>query len=145
MTLQHLFFSTDGRISRIDFVVGALFLVSCTAILFFILYPVAAIIIFPRLSEPGFWHTQEGSRELWMITVVGLVIVFVPVLSLVAKRLHDRNKTAWLAAVLVLPVILDILIDFTGAAEASLNPLKLLTLCGYSIVAIWVFIDLCCL
>jgi uncharacterized membrane protein YhaH (DUF805 family) len=57
------------------------------------------------------------ARTAWIVTLVFNFAILWPGFSVLAKRVHDRNKPGWLAAVFYAPIIL-----YTIAARFFLNP-----------------------
>ena len=83
-----------------------------------VLIPVPAAVIFPATQGSGL---QPGSQSVdWFLAAVGiyLLIVLVPTVSLVVRRLHDSNHSGWWALWMLLSVVGDLAVF---AAALSLD------------------------
>jgi uncharacterized membrane protein YhaH (DUF805 family) len=86
MTVGQALFSFQGRMSRRDYWLKG----------FLILLPLG---IFNNILAYGV--DNDGARALAMI--IGVASIW-PGLALVVKRLHDRNRSGWFAATLLIPL-----------------------------------------
>jgi uncharacterized membrane protein YhaH (DUF805 family) len=103
-----LFFSSTGRLSRTPFVVSALALIGFAA-----LY---------ELVVPSVLHWLTGPFVYSALVYVGA--------CLLSKRLHDRGRSGWMAA-----VILIALVSLWPAQRNLAQP-------GFLLLVIWQFISL---
>lgn len=87
MTFGEALFSFQGRISRSDYYQKG----------YLILLPFG---IFSNLLIYG-----DGSKEARAIGMVIAVICIWPAMALATKRLHDRNRSAWLLATTLIPYL----------------------------------------
>lgn len=129
MDWKYLFLSFEGRITRKPYWIGILILLAVMV--------VASGIIFGALPS-----IAAGSQATTVISVIAFFGIIIPVfyasLALAAKRLHDREKSAWwLVLFYLVPAVLD------GAAQALSNAtaILVLTLIGAAI-SIWALIEL---
>jgi uncharacterized membrane protein YhaH (DUF805 family) len=84
---------------------------------------------------------------LGIVFIPVLCIFMVAILANVARRLHDRNKSAWwLLLFFVLPTLLSLPFRLVEAAhnEAAAGPAGLVAILGLPF-SIWAFIELGCL
>lgn len=87
MTIQRALFSFEGRMRRADYwLKGAL-----------VLLPIGIL-----NNILIFGVRDEGAQML--AVVIGLATLW-PGLALVVKRLHDRNRDGWLAALMFIPIV----------------------------------------
>jgi uncharacterized membrane protein YhaH (DUF805 family) len=94
MDFGHLFFSFNGRINRLPYWIGSLLLVAVSMVLVFIALGSLA-------TGPGF------SAAVVIVALLAVALIW-PGLAIAAKRLHDRNKSAWwLLVFYVLPGVLN--------------------------------------
>jgi uncharacterized membrane protein YhaH (DUF805 family) len=106
--LIEFFFRFRGRVSRSRYWFGTLAVLAACLVVFLILVALA-----PRFG----W--QFDDEEIATLGVPFIVICVVSTLALSAKRLHDRDKSAWwLVVFYVPPLFSDIILGAT--AEANL-------------------------
>jgi len=86
LKIGQVLFSFQGRISRHDYWLKG----------FLILFPLGLsnVITLFRVNEPG---------ERILAMVIGIVALW-PSLAILVKRLHDRNRSGWFAATLLIPI-----------------------------------------
>ena len=82
-------FDWDTRISRSEFWYGMLV---STILIYLVYYPIVFMLIF-------MFEANEFFTYLWMIIPV------LPVSSLVARRLHDINRTGWWFLISFIPIV----------------------------------------
>ena len=87
MTIPQALFSFEGRMCRGDYWLKG----------FLVLLPVS---IFNNILAYGVDH--DGARAIAM--VIGIASLW-PGLALIVKRLHDRNRSGWFAATLLIPFV----------------------------------------
>ena len=132
MNVAQLFFSFTGRINRAKYWVGILVFIVIGLLMGLLAYAAEEILAFELLS------------------IVVNIALLIAGLALGAKRLHDRDKSAWwLLVYYILPVILFIAgtllflhhiktEDAAGAIGLALAALAL-------VLAIWAFVQIGCL
>jgi uncharacterized membrane protein YhaH (DUF805 family) len=81
--------------------------------------PIVAITLLFRIAVvAGYQNGAVGlARSLWIASVVFNFAILWPGAAVLAKRIHDRDKPGWLAAVFYAPVVL-----YTIAARLFLDP-----------------------
>jgi uncharacterized membrane protein YhaH (DUF805 family) len=83
-----ILFSFKGRMSRLEFWGRA----------FPFLFPYAIIVIMIMNSE------LNSSGSVGLISLVFSLIGIYPTLAVWAKRIHDRNRSAWFLLILLIPI-----------------------------------------
>lgn len=86
MDIREEFFSTEGRLARMDYFQRNL-----------ALYFLSALVRYAAALQPGF--------AINLILTAILIILIVANLSLMARRLHDLDKSGWMAALIILPIV----------------------------------------
>jgi uncharacterized membrane protein YhaH (DUF805 family) len=107
MDINHLYTSFAGRISRKPFWIGGL-----------VLGVVVLIIVFAIGFIEGLLYDEPGRGFRIVIALVQIAALF-PYAALLAKRFHDRDRSGWFAALLLVPSVLFGLttaLGFTGDA-----------------------------
>jgi uncharacterized membrane protein YhaH (DUF805 family) len=81
-----------------------------------------------------------------LMFVIQLVLLY-PSAALMIKRLQDRNRPAWFAALILVPLILQGITNIIGITGGPTNQGMLDYLFGawILIVAVWFFVELGCL
>ena len=128
MSMTQLLFAFHGRLNRKAYWT----IVIATAVVFILLLLLALAMI------------REYGLEFLLVTIAILVILYVPLiwigLALGAKRLHDRDKSAWwLLVFYALPTILS-----TAADRMEDVQFIILHLISFAIT-VWAFVELGCL
>ena len=128
MSMMQLLFSFQGRLNRKPYWTMAI----TTTVVFILLLLLALATI------------REYGLEFLLVTIAILVILYVPLiwigLALGAKRLHDRDKSAWwLLVFYALPTILS-----TAADRMEDVQFIILHLISFAIT-VWAFVELGCL
>jgi len=126
--MTQLLFSFHGRLNRKPYWT----MVIATTVVFILLLLLALATI------------REYGLEFLLVTIAILVILYVPLiwigLALGAKRLHDRDKSAWwLLVFYALPTILS-----TAADRMEDVQFIILRLISFAIT-VWAFVELGCL
>jgi uncharacterized membrane protein YhaH (DUF805 family) len=131
MDLSYLFTSFDGRINRKPYWLGTLLMIAVSLALVLLL---------------GLTVGIQGRSFLILMFVVQLVLLY-PSAALMVKRLHDRNRPAWFAALLLGPLVLQGITNIIGITGDPLGQglLDYLFSAWIVIVGIWFFIELGCL
>jgi uncharacterized membrane protein YhaH (DUF805 family) len=127
LSTSSLLFSFQGRISRQPYWLVSAAMIALTSVLFGILVVAGASVLAGGLAAMA-----DGA--LW------LLVLYVPMiwigLAVAAKRLHDRDKSAWwLLLFYALPVVLD------GIGEALGGMGMVLSLVSLAI-SIWAMVEL---
>jgi uncharacterized membrane protein YhaH (DUF805 family) len=138
MDLWHLYTSFDGRINRGRYWGGA---IGLGVVNFAILLVVAKLLGSP-ISAPD--------PSLLVVSLVLSVPVLYPAAALTVKRLHDRDRPAWLAAVFLASPMLASVVNLIPTGDPSTPNMAVLVLHGvftlvFTVVNIWGFIELGCL
>lgn len=139
MGLGYLYTRFDGRINRQPYWVGAIILAVVNLVITFVVGSLLGV----SIAAPDF--------RFRLVSLAVSVLVLYPAAALMVKRLHDRNRPAWLAAVFLAPALIKSVADLIGMTGNQLNPNVLdLLLNGiftivFVIVNIWGFIELGCL
>lgn len=119
MTLTQKLFGFHGRLRRRD--LWTLW-ISCT------LTAVFLVVIVTR----GF-GVQLSDQELRLIPLATLW----PTYALLSKRMHDRNRSAWWALLLLAPELVGYLGAFVDLPQMTLLPSKIIG----GLAAIWFFLE----
>ncbi|HHK74938.1 MAG TPA: DUF805 domain-containing protein [Rhizobiales bacterium] len=134
--MKQLFFGFDGRISRRSFWLGS-------AVLFLLM--LAGFLLY--LGLVGFdtvMNAPAGSRSSAIVSFMISLVLFVPWLALVIKRLHDRAKSGWWSLVFLLPEYGYQYLDafgFTGG-YGRFNMVDYTVGGLYTAVTLWLLIEL---
>jgi len=72
------------------------------------------------------------------------VLLAYPAAAVFAKRLHDRNKTGWLAALLIVPMLVATWLDPSGSVTPTphIHSIYLAASTMMIVVALWFLIEL---
>ncbi|MDR7229941.1 uncharacterized membrane protein YhaH (DUF805 family) [Caulobacter sp. BE264] len=119
MTFTQTMLSFQGRLRRRDLWVCWVGLTLTYATLF---------VLFERLDG-----VDLTPHRVWLIPL----LMTWPTYALLAKRMHDRNRSAWWALLLLVPDLLGSLDAIVGLPEAIATPSQIVG----GMVAIWFFID----
>lgn len=135
MDLGHLFTSFDGRINRKPCWIGTIILVVVNLVISFVVGMVLGV----SIMAPDF--------RFKLVSLVLAVVFLYPAAALMVKRLHDRDRPAWLAALFLAPSLIKSVTDLIGITGSRFNPnmLDFLLSSALPIVGIWVFVELGCL
>lgn len=128
MSMTQLLFSFQGRLNRKPYWMT---IIAITVIILLLLLIALAMV-------------REHRFEFAGVTVAILIILYIPLvwigLAIGAKRLHDRDKSAWwLVVFYAIPGILSTAADRTGGLG-----LVILHLISFAIT-VWAFVELGCL
>ncbi|OYX00152.1 MAG: hypothetical protein B7Z12_16690 [Caulobacter vibrioides] len=119
MTFTQTMLSFQGRLRRRDLWIYHVGLTLAYAALF---------VLFERLGG-----VELTLHQVWLIPL----LMTWPTYALLAKRMHDRNRSAWWALLLLVPDLLGSLDAIVGLPEAISTPSQIIG----GLVAIWFFID----
>lgn len=132
--LAYLFFAFHGRIPRKAYWIGTLIFVVASFVLSTLVIQLLGITFSP--------DAPPDPRLAWLSLIVTLVLL-VPGLALLVKRLHDRDRSGWWAVVAyALAITLDAL-DVAGLAGPRDDPAShtLVLSILLMIVALWLLIE----
>ena len=130
-------FSFNGRLNRKPYWIATIELI------------VAAMVVAGGVAAVFYARGQASThQELlrvahpWLMAF-GVVLAY-PAAAVFAKRLHDRNKTGWLAALLIVPMLIETWLDPAGGATQTplVHSIYLAALTITFIVALWFLIEL---
>jgi len=151
VNLLKLYTSFEGRANRKPFWLAmlALVVISLVIDLGFVIY-LAARSGLPASANASAWEPWVNNLASQVkFANVGLeFILLYPSAALMVKRLHDRNRTGYLAVLGLAPGLVYNLADLAGfnsGDPAKMNVLEIVLLVVTSIVGIWFFIELGCL
>lgn len=139
MGLGHLYTSFDGRINRQPYWIAAIVL----AVVNLVISLVVGRLLGVSIMAPDF--------RFKLVSLVLAVLFLYPAAALMVKRLHDRDRPAWLAAFFLAPTLIRSVADLIGTTGNPLNPnmldflLTSIFTIAFAIVGIWAFIELGCL
>lgn len=135
MDLGHAFFDMNGRIPRKTYWIASLILM---VILIAFIFAIAMAVIDPN-GTPA-----EIERTGAWLSLLGFAVAGYPMLAINIKRLHDRNKPAWIMALYVIPVLLDPLLVIGGLAGTPEAPsaMRLVVMIATIIVGLWLLVEL---
>jgi len=119
VTLTQKLFGFQGRLRRRDFWI---LWISCT---------LTAALLFVSITR-GF-GIQVSDQERQLIPLATLW----PTYALLAKRMHDRSRSAWWALLLLVPELVGYLGAIVDLPQMILLPGKLIG----GLVGIWIFIE----
>jgi uncharacterized membrane protein YhaH (DUF805 family) len=131
MDFNYLFTSFEGRINRKPYWLGVIILVAISLVVTLLLALVVGM---------------QGRSFMILTFVIQLVFLY-PSAALMVKRLQDRNRPAWFAALILVPLILQGITNILGITGNPMNQgmLDYLFMAWIFIVGIWFFIELGCL
>jgi uncharacterized membrane protein YhaH (DUF805 family) len=139
MDLRHLYTSFDGRINRQPYWIGTIFLAVVNVVISLVVGKLLGV----SIMAPDF--------RFKLLSLVLAVLFLYPAAALMVKRLHDRDRPAWLAALFLAPALIRSVVDLIGTPGNRANPnVPILLLSGFfaivfAIISIWAFIELGCL
>lgn len=146
MDWKSLFFSFRGRVNRAKYWLALLIILIVSVVLRGI-----RLIVEQNWDVVGELDTGDSVAGLVTLSVITLVVLAVSLTCLVAglavaaKRLHDRDKSAWwLLLFYLLPGVLAVTGAGVGMATESWLAFALLVAVALAI-SIWAFIELGCL
>jgi uncharacterized membrane protein YhaH (DUF805 family) len=138
-----MFTGFEGRINRAKWWLGTIIL----AVIGFVLSWIIAKIFGASMMPVD----AATARSLAVVQLITFVILLYPVLSLLMKRLNDRDRPNWYAYVFIAPTVLSILLGLAGltigAADATTGVATPTTL-GWIVnlitlvIGIWALVEL---
>jgi uncharacterized membrane protein YhaH (DUF805 family) len=135
MDFGYLYTSFEGRINRKRYWMGLIVLIIIMMVVMF-----GAIYLVGGSIGAADFQTR-------LITFVLQLLFLYPSTALMVKRLHDRNRPSYWAAILIVPMVLKSLTDLMGMTGDPLNQNALDYLLNIIVfvVSVWFFIELGCL
>ncbi|MGA8546166.1 MAG: DUF805 domain-containing protein [Mycobacterium sp.] len=135
MDLRHLYTSLDGRINRQPYWIGTITLAMVNFVILFVVSKLLGV----SITAPDF--------RFRLVILVWTVLFLYPAVALMVKRLHDRDRPAWVAALFLAPPLIKGVTDLIGITGNPVNPnvLDFLLNIVFAIISIWVFVELGCL
>jgi uncharacterized membrane protein YhaH (DUF805 family) len=143
MGLLNLFFSLQGRISRLGFWLGLIGISVIGAAL-------AAYLLSEIFGQNiGALSPATLAKPAQQLMALLSLILIYPVLAVVTKRLHDRGRTIWNALPIVLACLIPAGIVFAGLTErlagvltGTASPIEIIGLALYALLLLVILIDL---
>ncbi len=127
MDALRLFTSFGGRIGRIGFLIGI------TIVL--LLSPLALALLFAKTGIIAMISMLGIPGMIWWLLLMW------PVTALLLKRLRDRQRPIWWAAIFVIPALIVIVITYSNSSDTASAFIGLLNVALIAI-AIWFLIEL---
>jgi uncharacterized membrane protein YhaH (DUF805 family) len=128
-SFSQFLFSAQGRISRSRFWISLVLLG---------LGIIVPTIIFAATALPR-------NVNIWVVYYVITIFVWLvqwPIIVILIKRIHDRNKSGWTVLIYYVPATLDAIVNFTGGQESLVETtLSLISL----VIGIWFFVEFGCM
>ena len=142
MTLKQLFFSFNGRIPRSDLWAGSFGLTLAAVVLVALLFPIASSLDLDLRT-----HISIGPIDtllIWVPIIPILIVIYFCFFALVAKRLHDRNRSAWWLLILIIVPLLDSVVFKLWSSKPvdGVNATQIIWAVARSVIAIWFVIEL---
>jgi uncharacterized membrane protein YhaH (DUF805 family) len=133
--LTTLYTSFNGRINRAAYWVGTIILVFGALLIFLVLEKLLGV----SMMAPDFRFKLIG-------LALGVPLFYASV-ALMVKRLHDRDRPAWLIGLYLAPSLINSVTDLIGVTGNPLafNILDFLLFVLAVIINIWAFVELGCL
>jgi uncharacterized membrane protein YhaH (DUF805 family) len=139
MSWAEVFFGFYGRINRKTFWAGWLAVSVAGALLIALL---ASLATGDSLSS-DVWRTPEGKESTWVpVWLAWLAFMAWPLSALAIKRLHDRDRPAWLWYVYYCTTIVFSMPPLKNMTGAELGPLGSAVMTGLLMFGIYVFFEL---
>jgi uncharacterized membrane protein YhaH (DUF805 family) len=135
-----MLFSFDGRLNRQPYWIAT---VELTLAAIVVAGGVAAA--FHAMGKASTAQELLRVAHPWL-TGFGFILAY-PAAAVFAKRLHDRNKTGWLAALLIVPMLIETVLDPAGGVTQTelVHWVYQATSAMTLLVALWFLIELGCL
>ena len=103
MTLGKLLFSFTGRIGRAPYWIANIALTIAAVVLSFVVGVAAAFV-----TERSQLTEQQFMIALFPWAMLLWAMICYPAAAIIAKRLQDRDKPGWLAALLFVPMLVSV-------------------------------------
>jgi uncharacterized membrane protein YhaH (DUF805 family) len=143
MGVLHLFFSLQGRISRLGFWLGLIGVVLIGSGL-------AAYLLSEVFGQniAALQPAALAKPAQQLMALLSLILIY-PLLAVVTKRLHDRGRSMWNALPVVLACLIPAGVVFAGLTErvfavltGSANPVEIIGVALYGLLLLVILIDL---
>ena len=133
--LTSLYTSFNGRINRAPYWLGAIIMAFVAILIFLVVGGLLGV----SMMAPDF--------RFKLFSLVFGVLFLYPAVALMVKRLHDRDRPAWLAGLFLAPNLIKNVTDVIGVTGNPLafNILDFLLFVLAFITNIWAFVELGCL
>jgi uncharacterized membrane protein YhaH (DUF805 family) len=133
--LTSLYTNFNGRINRAPYWLGVIIL----GVVALLILLVVGALLGVSMMAPDF-------RFKLISLVLGALFLY-PAVALMVKRLHDRDRPAWLAGLFLAPNLIKSVTDVIGVTGNRLAPNILDLLLGALtfVIGIWAFVELGCL
>src|SRR5262245_21057824 len=110
-----MFTGFEGRINRAKWWLGTIILAVVGVILSWILAKILGASLIPPEGTTVTADTISSYiRKLAIAQLITLVIIIYPALSLMMKRLNDRDRPSWYGYVFWAPTVLSVLLGLLG-------------------------------
>jgi uncharacterized membrane protein YhaH (DUF805 family) len=109
-----MFTGFDGRINRAKWWLGTIILVVVALILWLIVAKIFGASMMPV--------DAAAARSIAVVQLIIFVILVYPTLSLMTKRLNDRDRPNWYAYIFLVPSVLAILLGLVGLTVGAPDP-----------------------
>jgi uncharacterized membrane protein YhaH (DUF805 family) len=112
------FLGFDGRIGRQSWWIGVIILTVASLVFYFILNAIMGVTLDPaKLAEPGFLESYMRTASIMQLIL--LAIIGYPYLSLLGKRLNDRDRPSWMKFLFIAPSVLSAILGVLGLAYTT--------------------------
>ncbi len=139
MSWAEIFFGFQGRINRRTFWAGWISM-GIAGVLFTALLAGLAT---GDPASPDIWRTPAGKEDVWVpVWLAWLAAVAWPLSALAIKRLHDRDRPAWLWYAYYCMTIVFSMPPLKNATPAELGPAASAAMIVPLIFGIYVFVEL---
>lgn len=128
MNISDLFMRFEGRIGRKSYWLGILAMIAASILVTLIL---------------AFLVGAQGQASLILIFLGQLVLLY-PSTAIMVKRFHDRDRSGWFVAILLVPIVLQGIANIVGVTGDPLNQgaLDYLFALWIIIVSLWFLVEL---
>ena len=130
-TFGQFLFSVRGRISRSQFWLK--WVLPVVAITFVLIIVLAAAVASGSAATAG---------VLSIILAIFLLVTLWPNVVVLAKRMHDRNKSGWLVLLYYVPAVLAYIVGSTAGGDSQATGILSLISLG---IGIWFFVEFGCM
>ena len=132
-----ILFGFHGRLHRKPYWLGTIQLLLAA-----ILVAAGVAVVFNLTGRASTAQELLRVAHPWL-AAFGFVLAY-PAAAVFAKRLHDRNKTGWLAALLIVPMLVESVLDPGGGVTQTelIHSIYLAASTMTIIVGVWFLIEL---
>ncbi len=107
MNFSQMFFSFDGRLNRARWWLASIILAVVAIVLLLLAFMMLGVS----------WTMARATSSGGLATLVVTAIIAYPATAIMVKRLNDRDRPSWMAAVFWAPSVLSILGGLFGLTE----------------------------